>query len=113
MMWEAGRMGLVFVGQSLHEGAVPRIRVKRTSWSVGPDAGESIRSVLQTGSEVYAAAGSRVIKYFRGKEVGEFTSPDASGLGTMILLGDEMLVLKEDGTGLFIWDVKTGGGFEI
>jgi U3 small nucleolar RNA-associated protein 21 len=31
MMWEAGRMGLVFVGQSLHEGAVPRIRVKRTS----------------------------------------------------------------------------------
>lgn len=51
-----------------------------------------------------------MIKYFRGKEVGEFTSPDASGLGTMILLGDEMLVLKEDGTGLFIWDVKTGGG---
>jgi hypothetical protein len=27
----------------------------------------------------------------------------------MILLGDDLLVLKEDGTGLLIWNTKTGG----
>ena len=76
---------------------------------LGPDAGDSIRSVLQTGTEVFAAAGKRVIKYFRGKEVGEFTAPDGSEFGTMILLGDDIMVLKEDGSGLLIWNTKTGG----
>jgi U3 small nucleolar RNA-associated protein 21 len=64
---------------------------------------------LQTGSDVYAAAGKRVIKYFRGKEVGEFVAPDESNLGTMILLGEDLMVLKEDGSGLLIWNTKTGG----
>jgi U3 small nucleolar RNA-associated protein 21 len=58
-------------------------------------------------------AGKRVIKYFRGKEVGEFKAPSSSSetgdLGTMILLGEEIMVLKEDGTGLLIWNTKTGG----
>jgi U3 small nucleolar RNA-associated protein 21 len=58
---------------------------------------------------VYAAAEKRVIKYFRGKEVGEFTAPDGSELGTMILLGEDIMVLKEDGSGLLIWNTKTGG----
>jgi hypothetical protein len=82
---------------------------RRETDELGPDAGDSIRSVLQTGSEVYATAGKRLIKYFRGKEVGEFQAPDGSELGTMILLGEDIMVLKEDGSGLLIWNIKTGG----
>lgn len=78
---------------------------------IGPDAGDTIRSVLQTATEVYAAVGSQVIKYFRGKETGRLDGPDGSVIGSMILLGDELLALKEDGTGLLIWDTKTGGMF--
>jgi U3 small nucleolar RNA-associated protein 21 len=103
-MWEAGRMGLVFVGKS----ALLQFSERETD-GLGPDAGDNIRSVLQTGTEVYATAGKRVIKYFRGKEVGEFQAPDGSELGTMILLGDDIIVLKEDGSGLLIWNTKTGG----
>jgi len=50
-----------------------------------------------------------LIKYFRGKEVGEFQASDGSELGTMILLGEDIMVLKEDGSGLLIWNIKTGG----
>lgn len=31
----------------------------------------------------------------------------------MILLGEDILVLKEDGTGLLIWNTKTGGMFTL
>lgn len=106
-MWEAGRMGLVFVGTSALLNY--HMRGERGTDELGPDAGDSIRSVLQTGSEVYATAGKRLIKYFRGKEVGEFQAPDGSELGTMILLGEDIMVLKEDGSGLLIWNIKTGG----
>lgn len=37
--------------------------------SVGPDTGASITSLVQTGTEVFAAAGPRIIRYVRGKEV--------------------------------------------
>ena len=76
---------------------------------IGPDAGDSIRSILQTATDVYAAVGNNVIKYFRGKEVGRLQASDESVLGTMILLGDDLMALKEDGTGLFIWNTKSGG----
>jgi U3 small nucleolar RNA-associated protein 21 len=49
MMWDAARMTLVFVG---------------------PDSGEDIASLAQTGTEVFASVGKRVVKYHRGKEVG-------------------------------------------
>lgn len=115
-MWEAGRMGLVFVGTCSHR--PPHISFKtsqcsKLGWSadgrLGPDAGDSIRSVLQTATDVYAAVGNKVIKYFRGKEVGRLQAPDESVLGTMILLGDDLMALKEDGTGVIIWNTKTGG----
>ena len=36
---------------------------------LGPDAGATITSLLQTGTEVFAAAAHRIIRYVRGKEV--------------------------------------------
>ena len=31
----------------------------------------------------------------------------------MILLGEDLMVLKEDGTGLLIWNTKTGGMYSV
>ena len=44
---------------------------------IGPDAGAEIKSLAQTGTEVFASGGDRIIKCRRGKEV----SSDLSSLG--------------------------------
>ena len=66
MMWDAASMTLVFVGES----RCVRRRIYILMVCLGPDAGAEIRSLQQTGTEVFASAGKRVIKYHRGKEVG-------------------------------------------
>ncbi|WRT67784.1 uncharacterized protein IL334_004758 [Kwoniella shivajii] len=86
LMWDAARMTLVFAG---------------------PDAGAQINALTMTGTEIFASAGTRVIKYHRGKETGSYLSPDESNLGKMLIFGDELLILKEDGTGMFIYDLPT------
>ncbi|WWC70746.1 uncharacterized protein I206_104697 [Kwoniella pini CBS 10737] len=87
LMWDAARMTLVFAG---------------------PDTGAQINSLAMTGTEIFASAGARVIKYHRGKETGSYISPDQSNLGKILIFGDELLVLKEDGTGMVIYDLKGG-----
>ncbi|KAK8858577.1 hypothetical protein IAR55_002806 [Kwoniella newhampshirensis] len=86
LMWDAARMTLVFAGS---------------------DAGAPINSLTMTGTDIYASAGPRVIKYHRGKDIGSYISPDGSALGKMLIFGDELLVLKEDGTGMVIYDLPT------
>ncbi|WVW84648.1 hypothetical protein I302_106682 [Kwoniella bestiolae CBS 10118] len=86
LMWDAARMTLVFAG---------------------PDAGAQINDLTMTGTDIYASAGARVIKYHRGKEIGYYMSPDQSTMGKMLIFGDELLVLKEDGTGMVIYDLGT------
>lgn len=36
-----------------------------------------------------------------------FLSPDGSTLGQMLIFGDDFLVLKKDGTGMFVFDLAT------
>ncbi|WVQ96671.1 hypothetical protein IAU59_003777 [Kwoniella sp. CBS 9459] len=86
LMWDAARMTLVFAG---------------------PDAGAQINSLAMTGTEIFASAGARVIKYHRGKETGSYLSPDQSTLGKILIFGDELLVLKEDGSGLLVYDLSS------
>ncbi|WVO12563.1 hypothetical protein L204_100167 [Cryptococcus depauperatus] len=86
LMWDAARMTLVFAG---------------------PDSGANINALTMTGTDIYASAGSKVIKYHRGKEVASFTSPDASPLGKILIFGEDFLVLKEDGTGMFVFELAT------
>ncbi|RSH91126.1 hypothetical protein EHS25_010302 [Saitozyma podzolica] len=83
MMWDMARMTLVFVG---------------------PDAGADISSLAMTGTEVFAAAGTRILKYVRGKESMIWSSDSA--LGKILLLGDQILAIKEDGSGLLIWELQ-------
>ncbi|OCF43580.1 U3 small nucleolar RNA-associated protein 21 [Kwoniella heveanensis CBS 569] len=86
LMWDAARMTLVFAG---------------------PDAGAQINALAMTGTEIFASAGARVIKYHRGKETGSYLSPDQSTLGKILIFGDELLVLKEDGTGMLVYDLSS------
>ncbi|WVQ86757.1 hypothetical protein IAS59_000473 [Cryptococcus gattii] len=86
LMWDASRMTLVFAGA---------------------DTGNQINGLTMTGTDIYASSGSRVIKYHRGKEVASFLSPDGSTLGQMLIFGDDFLVLKKDGTGMFVFDLAT------
>lgn len=60
-----------------------------------------------TGKEVYAAAGKRVIRYVRGKATGEMMASE--DVGKIALFGEQMLGLRKDGKGLYIWTVKTLG----
>ena len=83
MMWDAAKMTLVFVG---------------------PQAREEISSLAQTGTEVFAAVGGRIIKYTRGKESGLYKGPEGTTFGKMLLFGDQLLALKADGSGLIIFD---------
>ncbi|KAK4689525.1 hypothetical protein P7C73_g546, partial [Tremellales sp. Uapishka_1] len=85
-MWDAGRMGLVFVG---------------------PDAGAAISSLALGGNDIFAAAGTRIIKYLRGKESGVYESREKSLLGKILVFGEQLLALKEDGTGLLVWDISS------
>ncbi|WVR06365.1 hypothetical protein IAU60_003396 [Kwoniella sp. DSM 27419] len=86
LMWDAARMTLVFAG---------------------PDAGAKINSLTMTGTDIYASAGPRVIKYHRGKETGAYHAPDQSTMGKIMIFGDELLVLKEDGTGMLVFDLSS------
>ncbi|GMK53974.1 hypothetical protein CspeluHIS016_0105600 [Cutaneotrichosporon spelunceum] len=84
LLWDAERMTLLFAG---------------------PDAGAPIASLAQTGTEVFASAGSRVIKYFRGKEAAEYVSPNGEELGQILIFGEQILALKADGSGLLVWNI--------
>ncbi|KLT38876.1 putative WD-repeat protein [Cutaneotrichosporon oleaginosum] len=86
LQWDAERMRLLFAGS---------------------DAGAPIAGLAQTGTEIFASAGARVIKYFRGKEVAEYLAPNGEALGQIILFGEQILALKADGSGLLIWNVAS------
>ena len=56
---------------------------------------------------MFAAAGPRVIKYYRGKEAETYTTPDGSTLGKIMIFGEQLIALKNDGTGMFVWNIAS------
>ncbi|KAJ7097769.1 Utp21 specific WD40 associated putative domain-containing protein [Mycena belliarum] len=86
-LWEGGKMGLLFVG---------------------PDASEQISSLAMDGDAVWAAAGSHVIKYLRGKEVLRGTNPLGTTLSSITIFGSQLLALTEDGRRMLLWETTTG-----
>lgn len=63
--------------------------------------------MAQTGTEVFAAAGSRIIKYYRGKEAATYSTTDGSALGQIMIFGEQIIALKSDGTGMFVWNIAS------
>ncbi|KAI0934749.1 hypothetical protein AcV5_006491 [Taiwanofungus camphoratus] len=86
-MWEGGKMGLLFVG---------------------PDAPEQISSMAMVGNAVWVASGPNVIKYLRGKETERLTNPLETSLASILVFGDQLLALTEDGSRMLVWDTKDG-----
>ncbi|KZT61545.1 Utp21-domain-containing protein [Calocera cornea HHB12733] len=85
LLWEGGRMRLLFVGTE----------AERPISALAFDAAD--------GDYIWAAAGPHLIKYHRGKEVSRITSPGEVSLSQILCFGSQILALSEDGTKLFIW----------
>ncbi|EJU00815.1 Utp21-domain-containing protein [Dacryopinax primogenitus] len=85
LLWEGGKMRLLFVGQ---EAPLPLS-------AVAFDAVD--------GDYIWAAAGPHLIKYYRGKEVTRITSPEEVNISQILCFGSQILALSEDGSKLFIW----------
>lgn len=77
--------------------------------SPGPDAHEPITYMAMDGKAVWAAAGSDVIKYLRGKEVTRVSNPFGSTLSFILIFGTQLLALTEDGKHMIVWDTNEGG----
>ncbi|KAJ7905685.1 Utp21 specific WD40 associated putative domain-containing protein [Mycena olivaceomarginata] len=86
-LWEGGKMGLLFVG---------------------PDAPEQISSLAMDGDAVWAASGTHVIKYLRGKEVLRATNPLGTIIAFITIFGAQVLALTEDGRRMLLWDTSSG-----
>lgn len=85
----------------------------------GPETPVDISSLLVQGNSVYAAAGNFVYEYIRGKEVSRLPSIDetassiastssysAYNVAEIIIFGNTMCGISEDGKRLFIWDLQ-------
>ncbi|KIJ06278.1 hypothetical protein PAXINDRAFT_103430, partial [Paxillus involutus ATCC 200175] len=58
------------------------------------------------GDAVWAASGTHVIKYLRGKEVARATNPLGTFLSSIVMFGSQLLALTEDGGRMLVWDVS-------
>ncbi|PAV23976.1 Utp21-domain-containing [Pyrrhoderma noxium] len=85
-MWEGGKMTLLFVG---------------------PDCDEPISCISMSGDSVWASTGPHVAKYIRGKEVGRLTNPLGTKLSFILVFGEQLLALTENGSRMLIWDCPT------
>lgn len=61
------------------------------------------------GKAVWAAAGSDVIRYLRGKETARLSNPFGSTLSSILVFGTQLLALTEDGKRMIVWDTTKGG----
>ncbi|ETW85975.1 hypothetical protein HETIRDRAFT_60335 [Heterobasidion irregulare TC 32-1] len=85
VLWEGGKMGLLFVG---------------------PDTAEPISAMAMDGDAVWAAAGPRVLKYVRGKEILRLNNPLGAHIASILVFGSQLLALTEDGGRLLMWDTS-------
>ncbi|KAI5121673.1 hypothetical protein M0805_002749 [Coniferiporia weirii] len=82
-LWEGGKITLLFVG---------------------PDCADPISCLAMSGDAVWVSTGPHVIKYLRGKEVGRMTNPLGSKLSFILIFGDNLLSLTDDGSRMLVWD---------
>ncbi|KAJ9104508.1 hypothetical protein QFC21_002004 [Naganishia friedmannii] len=86
-MWDAGKMNLLFVG---------------------PEEEEDIASLAVHNNDLFASTGSKVIRYQRGKQIAAYSAstPDVK-LGQILIFGEQLLALRQDGKGLLVWKIST------
>ncbi|KAL6305314.1 Utp21-domain-containing protein [Sparassis latifolia] len=84
-MWEGGKMGLLFVG---------------------PDSPDQISYMAMEGDAVWAACGSQLVKYTRGREIGRVVNPLGTNISFITIFGHQLLALTEDGEKMLVWDTE-------
>ncbi|KAF9477557.1 Utp21-domain-containing protein [Pholiota conissans] len=87
VLWEGGKMTLLFVG---------------------PEAPDHISSMAMDGNEVWLASGSYAIKYLRGKEILRLPNPLGTNLSFITIFGSQLLALTENGDRMFLWNTASG-----
>lgn len=97
-MWDADRMTLLFVGESL------------------PSEIHSLCVVGGTGGKdnIFATSGNRVYRFQRGRLIDEFLTKEEAGLEEqekgklqhLITVGDSMLSLSSLGSSLYVWSIS-------
>ncbi|KAF7796706.1 hypothetical protein EIP86_007889 [Pleurotus ostreatoroseus] len=86
-LWDGGRMTLQFVG---------------------PDLEEQISHMAMDGKAIWVSSGTELIKYLRGKEVARISNPLGSPLSFILVFGNQILALTEDGGRMLVWDTVEG-----
>lgn len=99
-------------------GAAVLISPNTSAYLLGPETPVEITSLLVQGNSVFAAAGNFVYEYVRGKQVSSLSSIEESNASTastssssayniseIILFGNTLCGLSEDGRRLLVWDV--------
>lgn len=96
-MWDAERMTLLFVGESL------------------PQEIQSLCVVGGTGGRdsIFATSGNRIYRFQRGRLVDQYITKEDDGLGEeesgrltdLIAVGDSMLSLSSSGSSLYVWSI--------
>ncbi|KAJ9115237.1 hypothetical protein QFC20_001104 [Naganishia adeliensis] len=86
-MWDAGKMNLLFVG---------------------PEEEAEIASLAVHNNDIFASAGPKVVRYQRGKQVAVYQASAADvKLGQILIFGEQLLALRQDGRGLLVWKIST------
>ncbi|KAL7415398.1 WD-repeat protein [Mrakia frigida] len=86
-MWEGEKMGLVFVG---------------------PSTPKPITSLVLNQDSVFAASGSSIIRYVRGRAVDVYEAPsETTTLVQILVFGEQLLALGEEGDEVFIWNIAS------
>lgn len=78
--------------------------------TIGPEEEADIASLAVHNNDIFASAGPKVVRYQRGKQVGayEASSQDVK-LGQILIFGEQLLALRQDGRGLLVWKISTLG----
>jgi hypothetical protein len=76
----------------------------------GPEDEAEIASLAVHNNDVFASAGSKVVRYQRGKQVAVYQASAADvKLGQILIFGEQLLALRQDGRGLLVWKISTLG----
>lgn len=76
----------------------------------GPEEEAEIASLAVHNNDIFASAGPKVVRYQRGKQVAVYQASAADvKLGQILIFGEQLLALRQDGRGLLVWKISTLG----
>lgn len=78
-------------------------------FATGPELEAPISCMAMEGKAIWVSSGPHVVKYGRGKEVMRISNPLGSNVSFILVFGNQLLALTEDGGRMFVWDTTDGG----